>query len=501
MKRIICLICVCICFLLTLACGGEAQPEPPAATAEAPTAERTELPTASPEPLETLHVEEPADVGTVASRLMDEESIEAVQIEPDMMSNADIATLIAMFPHVIFRYAVKIGDAYFPPGVTELSIEEAEIGEIADALPCLPSLKTVHLGACKPEDIPAIQARLPGIELTYTLLLYDREVAPDVQTLDLSDLETLSPDALNAALPFLPALKTVTLGVRDDREAAEAFKAAVPSVECEYTYRFTFLGQTLTDDVEALDLSKTKITDLDELKKTIDMLPALSRIEMIDCGLSDETMAILCDTYPNIKFVWELNLGYWGKLRTDATAFSTRYSKSEKADKNRLSSEDAQYIRYCTDLVALDLGHQRLTDISFLRPLKKLRVLILADSYISDISVLGELPELEYIELFMNRVEDVSPLAKLEKLTDLNICSNKVSNFKPLCSIKTLKRLWYTKNDYSSKDHQMLQEALPDCVLNHNDVGTDGGWRYSGKEKSEREKWKNAFFEGAPRYV
>lgn len=500
MKRICCLICVLISLLLPLACGGEAQPEPPAVT-EAPAEASTEAPTPSPEPPDTLHVEEPATAETVAARLLDEGTIEAVQIEPDMMSNTDIATLIAMFPNVIFRYAIRIGDAYFPPSVTELSTADATVAEIADALPCFTSLKTVHLGVCKPEEIPAIQSVLPGIELTYTLLLYGKEVAPDAQTLDLSDLQTLSPDELCAALPFLPALKTVALGVRDDREAVDAFKSAVPSLNCEYTYRFTYLGQTLTDDVETLDLSKTAITDLDGLKKTIDMLPALTRVEMIDCGLDDETMAGLCDSYPQIKFVWELNLGYWGKLRTDATAFSTRYSKSEKADKNRLSSEDAQYIRYCTDLVALDLGHQRLTDISFLRPLKKLRVLILADSYISDISVLGELPELEYIELFMNRVEDVSPLAKLTKLEDLNICSNKVSDFRPLCSVKTLKRLWYTKNDYSSKDHQMLKEALPDCVLNHNDVGTDGGWRYSGKEKSEREKWKNAFFEGAPRFV
>ena len=227
---------------------------------------------------------------------------------------------------------------------------------------------------------------------------------------------------------------------------------------------------------------------------------------MIDCGLDNATMAGICDAHPEIRFIWEIDLGYWGKLRTDATAFSTRSNKTPIQVQNKLKSaketDRVQYIRYCTDLVALDLGHQSLTDISFVRPLKKLRVLILADNYVSDISVLAELSELEYLELFMNRVSDLSPLANLPKLRDLNIRANKVSDFRPLCSIKTLERVWYAANDYKSSDHKMLEEALPNCILNHTSKdATSEGWRFDEKgNKVESYKWMLAFFEGAPRY-
>ncbi len=507
MKRMVFLICILsACLLLPLACGGEdgTQAYSGTETVETLTQSPTQAPTPTPEPVRFLHVQEPTDAQTLMNRIMESDMLEEVEIDPGMMRNADIAAVMRMFPGVTFRYQVGLGGEFLPPDVKTLSTGTVPLEEIVDALPCLTALETVELGARTPEELDRIAAQLPGIGLSYRVRIYGREVDRDAETLDLSDLETLAPDELAAALPYLDALRTVSLGTRDDAEAAEAFKTAVPSVECSYVLQFVCLGRTLTSDMETLDLSQTKITDPDELKRAIEKLPKLTRVEMIDCGLDDETMAGLCDAFSNVRFIWEIDLGYWGKLRTDATAFSTRYQRSEAADKHRMTSEQVQYIRYCTDLIALDLGHQKLTDITFLRPLKKLRVLILADNYISEIGVLAELSELEYIELFMNRITDLSPLENLAYLHDLNVCSNKISDFKPVCAIKTLERFWYAKNNATSKDHKMLQEALPDCVLNHTDTGTDGGWRFSDKnkkERSEREKWKNAFFEGAPRYT
>jgi len=284
----------------------------------------------------------------------------------------------------------------------------------------------------------------------------------------------------------------------------EALLSEFPNVTFRYAVK---LGDAYVPcDAEQLDLSQKKISDVDELKRTLGLLPQLNRVEMIGCKLGNAAMADLCDAYPAIKFVWEIDLGYWGKLRTDATAFSTRSNKTPIQVKNKLKSaketDCVQYIRYCTDLVALDLGHQSLTDVTFLRPLKKLRVLILADNYVSDISVLAELPELEYVELFMNRVSDLSPLRGLKKLRDLNIRANKVSDFTPLCEIKTLERVWYAGNEFKKSDHEMLQEALPGCILNHTSKdATSEGWRFDEKgNKVENYQWMLAFFEGAPRF-
>lgn len=514
-RKRIWIICIVLLGLLPLACkesdGYEAPRSAPAPT-EAPTAAPTEqddevqfsAPEITDRPRATfMHVDAPTDGQTLMNLIVGERTVEIVEIDRGMLSNADIAMLLKRFPEITFRYEVQIGYDFILPDTEFLSLEDGSVEEILSAAPCLPKLKRVEIGACTPDVIRKAEETLPGVQLGYRVSLYGQTLEPSADTLDLSAVAAPDPAELTAALPYLPALSTVLLGERNGADVVKAFREADPSLDYVCSYTFEYLGITLTDETETLDLSGKRIPDVGELRKAIADMPKLRRVEMIDCIPDDRTMGELCDAFPDVKFVWEIDLGYWGKLRTDATAYAVRYGKrSADRDKNRLTSEQAQYIRYCTDLVALDLEHQKLTDISFLRPLKKLRVLILSDNYISDIGVLKELPALEYVELFMNRISDLSPLAELEHLEDLNICSNRISNFSPLYGIKTLRRLWYAHNDPPRSVHARLAEELPDCVLNHVNAGTGGGWRCvgNGKERSEREKWKDAFFEGAPRY-
>ena len=499
MKRYFVLL-ICICVLLgfaALGCQEEIETALP---------EETTAPTPSPEPVTVLYIDAPADCSELIEEIRQIETVETVEIADGMQNNAEIGQLIESLPEVTFHYAVQIGDAFVSPDTETLSAEDTSIREIAGALPLFHHVTSVSLGARTPEEISEAQMLMPSVDLDYSVRIYGREVERDAETLHLSDLATLDPAPLSAALPYLPALKTVVLGLREDASEVLAFCSANPSIAYDYEYRFTYLGQTLSNKTETLDLSHMQIDDLNGLREAIAMMPDITRIEMIGCGIDDETMGGLQEEYPGIKFVWEIDLGYWGKLRTDATAFSTRSNKTPIQVKNKLKSEKAtdkvQKIRYCTDLVALDLGHQSLTDLSFLKPLKKLRVLILADNYISDIGVIGELPELEYIELFMNRITDLSPLANLQHLRDLNICSNRVADFTPICSIRTLERLWYARNDYTKEDHEMLRNALPDCVFNYTVRDATGdGWRYDKeKHRVDSYAWMIEFFTGAPRY-
>ncbi len=259
---------------------------------------------------------------------------------------------------------------------------------------------------------------------------------------------------------------------------------------------YELYGVEVAADAEELSLEGIELSDTIELEILLPMLPKLSRVTMCGCKLSDDDMASLADAYPDIKFVWEISLGYWGKLRTDATAFSTRSSKSADELRYRLESDDIVMLRYCTELVALDLGHQHIEDISPLKSLTKLQVLILADNWISDLTPLAGMQELSYLELFINRIEDVSPLAELKNLEDLNLCSNRIEDISPLSELKNLKRLWYSNNKYSLESHNALAEAIPSCRCNRTvwDATADG-WR-----ETDRYFWMRVFFEGAPRY-
>ena len=79
-------------------------------------------------------------------------------------------------------------------------------------------------------------------------------------------------------------------------------------------------------------------------------------------------------------------MGEW-TLRTDVTNFST--ANLTKIPDPTYS--EIEQLRYLTDIVALDLGHNNLPPLDFLSGLTGLRSLILVDCGISDISPLATL--------------------------------------------------------------------------------------------------------------
>ncbi len=461
---------------------------------ELPEAQETTVPTASPEPMTELAIHSDAD----AEQLQTIDTIRTVEIDDGALTNDRIEALIMTYPQIAFTYRVRVGDRYVSPQDTVLERAEGEtIEALSEAIPYLKFLNSVRLGACTPEELDTATEQLRPLQLLYSVLLYGTEVPQQADRLDLSDVRTDSPEELQRALPYLPYLRTVDLGNEKDTDTVLAFVNADTDLTFTYSYSFTYLGRTLTESTTELDLSGEQITDLDALKETLGKLPKLEHLEMVDCGLDDETMAALRDAFPQMKVVWEVDLGFWGKLRTDATAFTTRSSKRPDEMKYRLTTKTVQPLQYCTDLVALDLGHQQIEDITCLKSLTKLQILILADNKISDLSALASMPDLIYVELFINRISDLTPLSGLKNLKDLNICTNRISDLTPLYSLTSLERLWYSNNKYSLKDHVALQEQLPNCICDRTVwQETEHGWR-----EHERYFWMRSFFENSPRYI
>ena len=151
---------------------------------------------------------------------------------------------------------------------------------------------------------------------------------------------------------------------------------------------------------------------------------------------------------------------------------------------------------YCTDLVALDLGHNYVTneDLEVFRYLPHLQILILADNEITDISALRYLPELRYVELFMNHIPDMSPLVGLKNLVDINICRTQLEDITPLMSLTQAERLWFAVNGLTAKQSWRVVQALPNCVCNYTAKDSTGeGWR-----DHERYDWVKSFFPDDP---
>ena len=240
---------------------------------------------------------------------------------------------------------------------------------------------------------------------------------------------------------------------------------------CACAQSLEFMGTTFDRDAPAIDFGETSVTDIDALIALIEQMPNLAQVDMYASQLSTADMDRLFDGYPQIFFGWTLNMkGH--VVRTDATSFSTLHGRCPNH-----YTEDFYPLRYCRDLVALDLGHNYIDDISFLRNFPGMKVLILACNNISDISVLAELTELEYLELFSNKIKDFTPLLGLKNLKDLNISNNPVSDITPLYEMTWLKRFWSGMNRNVRAQVREMEKLLPECEIFWDGEPTWGGWR------------------------
>lgn len=239
-----------------------------------------------------------------------------------------------------------------------------------------------------------------------------------------------------------------------------------------------FSGITADALTEYVDLGETQIDDWNAFYQFLTRLPCLKRADIFATPLRATRIEDLHERFPNVTFGMTMLIGDH-VLRTDATAFSTLHTLQSE----RHGSRELSLVRYCTGLYALDLGHNRLEDLCFLRELPELRVLILSMNQIDDISVLGDLRHLEYLELFNNYITDISCLAGLPCLMDLNLVQNQIDDISPVARIKSLKRLWMKDYQIRLSASQVmeaaeaLQAALPDCQVDAVSLSVGGDWR------------------------
>ena len=247
-------------------------------------------------------------------------------------------------------------------------------------------------------------------------------------------------------------------------------------------------------DAEAIDLGTLRIPNTDgdyqAFESFLAQLPNVKKVDMFATEIRRVRIEELAKRFPQIEFGWTMILPCSNplhpertphKIRTDATAFSTLHNNTTTEH----VAIDFSILKYCKNLQALDIGHNRVTDLSFLYDLPHLKVLIVACNLeLNDITPIGSLKELEYLELFKNDVHDISCLANCTNLVDLNICFNRISDLTPLYGLQKLRRLWlFNSNNYSDEYPvpadavKALRSALPNCKVDAVSYSTDGGWR------------------------
>ncbi len=363
--------------------------------------------------------------------------------------------------------------------LTELNISNTGYTDVK-VLSNLTSLKKLDMtgNELSEAQFESLQAALPDCEIIWDVPFMGGRVSSTAAELVLDD---------TAAEQDFENVKYFTDCTYIDAQNCTNYDALLrlwnEMPECEILWKYDLFGHELTSLSTEADLRDCSFETNVDLLEQLRYLPSLTYCDMCGCGLSNEQMDELRAAYPDIKFVWYIQFAHW-TVRTDITCFSTLNGHD-----GRFSDEVfAPLFKYCTDLVALDIGHHGLSDLEPIRNLTKLKYLILADNYISDISPLADLKELVYLELFLNRdVEDLTPLKSLTKMVDINLCHIYVgSNYDFLYSMPDLKLVYLNMCRVPFDEHEALFAEFPDVrivtVLGTHSC-TFGGWRHTERNR------------------
>ena len=379
----------------------------------------------------------------------------------------------------------------FPADAAALDLQNA-----GDIDPAAVSAALARLSSVKEVD-------LRGTPVSADVIAWLTQANPDVRfmcscavpsgEMTTEDAEVTIPggdyDALQVWMSFIDYMPNLQ---RMDARSVQLTEAQATALTADprarkLVYQFTAFGRSLTTLDTELNLDDVPMTSADEVERVVSAMPNLTRVSMCNCGLSDEIMGGLCDRHPGVKFVWWIHFGKY-TLRTDATAFTTNLY-----DNNHYGYTSATFwpLQYCTDLMMLDIGHCKLTNIEAIGKMTRLRVLILADNKITDISPLANLNDLEYVEIFLNKISDLTPLANKTKLLDLNLYYNPIGDISPILTCTALERLWIGEAGLSRSQLNKLRKGLPNCRVNaRGSSSTGNGWRDHKRYKVIKKMYK-----------
>ena len=382
---------------------------------------------------------------------------------------AQLAELQKRHPQAKVLYQVTISGVSCDQDTESLKLKDLT-QEDAVLLTYLPKLSQLEISDC--EDyafLMGLQSTYPQWNLTYTVTLGQETYAWDAKTVTAEQAEEVQ---LLNAMTGLPELETLNLiNPRAQGQTLVALREQHP--EMDIHWQVELYGQTVTDEVTELDLSGSEIKSCEEVEQAVACLPNLEKLILGSCGLENEDLAAFRERQrDNYKVVWTITLATREALKdkqhisSDATAL---WSNCYYYD------EELVNLKYCEDMVCLDLGHTGVMNVDFVTYMPHLTYLILAHTPMRDISPLSSCKELIFLELDWSQVADYTPLQGCTSLQDLNL-GLLYGDAEPLTKMTWLKNLWWKGCKYQKQ--QILTEALPDTNLmffmNHT-VGN--GWR------------------------
>lgn len=419
----------------------------------------------------------PQDVQTITLTELSDKDVDMLDMLPDLLyidareceDYPQLLELQRRHPRCHVRYTVAIGGENWNCRSQSLVIADADTAELAQMLPYLPLVQEVTLTGTlpAPEEIAALQAQYPAIPMLAKTAL-GTAVPGDTVTAMAPTAECTAED-LERSLPYFPNLTFLDLrqsGLSD----AQVIRLTKDYPQITFLWDMTIAGIPFPTDTQEIDLSGTTITDLAEVEAALPCFPNLQQVVMCGCGIDNETMAELDRRYEDIRFIWSVNLG-GVLLRTDATYFMPVKWGAQ------VTTEDLYDLRYCTDIVCVDIGHMDVTSCEWAAYMPNLKYLLMADTKVSDLTPLKDLKNLIYLELFLTQVRDLTPLLGCTALRDINLCYT-YAEASTLLQMPWLENIWWSGHWAVPGIAYQLRQTHPNIRVEYNTTSsTGGGWR------------------------
>ncbi len=343
---------------------------------------------------------------------------------------------------------IQIGGETYTKNTTVLSLTGFR-EEQADLLYLMPKLRKIHLtepeaGA---ETLLELKEAFPYVMVTWEKAILGKTYPWDAKQIDLTEVFSLADGQK-------PGTKTAY-------ESCAAYSVMGTREEIPSAVK-------LLERHPLPDRSRQTASIIRELKEAMAYFPKARELILVGCFLDDGAMdAFRTEQKENYKVVWTVRCGGVA-TRTDAKLFMpTKYRVYY------LSNAESYNLRYCPEIVALDIGHMNISDISFVEYMPDLEYLILAHTSVQFIEPLRTCKKLKFLELDWSGIRDLSPLEDCTALEDLNI-GNTGAKVDPLKNVPWLKNLWMINRGGAYEASKLLPDTK---VVASGNATVASGWR------------------------
>ena len=414
---------------------------------------------------------------TDITEILTRKDLDKLDLKGDPISIEQYEQLRSALPDCEILWSVPVGEQRVENDAAS-AVLSGSPEELEQALAYLPALVDVKFTNTKAENVAALidfAARYPALKVRWDVKIGDESYSADTISLQLKSGSVTAAD-LERAMAGLPALKEVILPDDVVFSVDEQLALQQKFPEIRFVWRVLLTNEFgVSSDETQIDKRGFQITDADAFANALQLLPDLTYADLCGCGLSNEQMVALRERYTAVKFVWLIRVSGW-ELRTDIKGFSTGQRKSfpdgagkyvgKKHSYKSFRSKDFENLKYCTDLIALDVGHcTKIGDVDFISRLPKLKYLIISLCDLTDISPLANQTELEFLEIKYNYITDLSPIANCTKLRYLNCANNEISDFSVIGNMPKLERFWMSMNNFTMSQVEDLQAQYPSVLI------------------------------------